>query len=86
MRLTQSDWIVSTGLRAVEADSEMTAMPDTVLGDPRLSLIAKGLYAILLSRSGQPLNPYKDAIEDPAEISVAIEELIAAGQAVRVER
>lgn len=64
----------------------MTAILYTVLGDPGLSLIAKGLYALLLSFPGQPIDPYEDAIEDPAEISAGIEELIAAGHAVRVER
>ena len=86
MSSTQSDWIASGGLRAVETASEGIAIPDAVLGDPRLSLIAKGLYALLLSYPGQPIDPYEDAIEDPAEISAGIEELIAAGHAVRLER
>lgn len=86
MSPTQSDWIACTGLRAVEGDTETIAIPDTVLGDPGLSLIAKGLYVLLLSYPGQPIDPYEDAIEDPAEISASIEELIAAGHAVRVER
>lgn len=86
MSSPQSDWITATGLRAVEADPETIAISDTVLGDPSLSLIAKGLYALLLNYPGQPIDPYEDAIEDPAEISAGIEELIVAGHAVRVER
>lgn len=86
MNPKHSDWIAATGLRAVDADPEMTAIPDAVLGDPHLSLLAKGLYALLLSYSGRPIDPYEDAIEDPTEISLGIEELIAAGHAVRIER
>lgn len=86
MNAAQSDWIAATGLRAVQTDHEMTAIPETVLGDLRLSLIARGLYALLLSYPGQPIDPYEDAIEDPADISLAIKELIAAGHAVRVDR
>ncbi|MBF0671783.1 MAG: hypothetical protein IR160_04270 [Salinibacterium sp.] len=82
----RSDWIAPTGVRAVEVDALDTAIPDSALSDPRLSLAAKGLYALLLAYQSQPIDPYDDAIEDEADIRAAIEELIESGYAVRVER
>lgn len=58
------DWIAATGPRAVSGRAEDTAIPHAELGDPRFSLIAKGLYALVLAEQGQPFNPYEDAIED----------------------
>jgi len=55
------------------------------MNDPRLSLMAKGLYALMLTYQGQPIDPYYESIDDEAEISVAIDELVAVGYAVRVE-
>jgi len=81
-----SDWIAPTGVRAVEADAIDTAIPDSAMSDPRLSLAAKGLYALLLTYQGQPLDPYEDAIEDEADIQAAIDELIVNGYAVRVAK
>jgi hypothetical protein len=80
-----TDWIAPTGVRAVEPNASDTAIPDAKMSDPRLSLTAKGLYALLLTCQGQPVNPFEDAIEDEAEIRAAIAELIANGYAVRVE-
>ena len=56
------------------------------MNDPRLSLVAKGLYAALLPHQGQPIDPYDDAIEDEGEIRTAIDEVVACGYAVRVRR
>jgi hypothetical protein len=81
-----SDWIAPTGVRAVEVDATDTAIPASAMSDPRLSLAAKGLYALLLTYQGQPIDPYDDAIEDEADIRAAIEELIESGYAVRVAR
>ena len=81
-----SDWIAPTGLRALEPEAIDTAIPDTAMLDPRLSLAAKGLYALLLSYQGQPVDPYEDAIEDEADIRAATNELIELGYAVRVTR
>lgn len=81
-----SDWIAPTGVRAVEVDAIDTAIPDAAMSDPRLSLAAKGLYALLLTYQGQPIDPYDDAIEDDADIRAAIEELVECGYAVRVKR
>lgn len=82
----QSDWIAPAGLFAVDADYSATTIPSSVLGDADLSLIAKGIYVLACSYHSRPINPYEDAIEDPADISAAIEELIATGLIVRIER
>ena len=81
---TNEDWIAATGPRAVSENAEDTAIPYAVLDDPRLSLIAKGLYALVLTGQGQPINPYEDAIEDVEDIRVAVEKLIDARLVVRV--
>lgn len=86
MTTPASDWIAPTGVRAVEADAIDTAIPDSAMSDPQLSLAAKGLYALLLTYQRQPIDPYDDAFEDEADIRAAINELIASGYAVRVER
>jgi|GEM_PF-5592534 len=80
-----SDWIAPTGVRAGEVDALDTAIPDSAMSDPRLSLAAKGLYALLLTYQGQPIDPFEDAIEDEADIRAAIDALIASGYAVRVK-
>lgn len=80
-----SDWIAPNGVRAVELDAADTSLPDSAMNDPQLSLVAKGLYALLLAYQGQPIDPYYDAIEDEGEIRAAIEELVASGYAVRVK-
>ena len=86
--MTQSftDWIAPTGLRRVIQDAVATDIPDDAMSDPRLSLIAKGLYALLLTHQGQPIDPYEDAVEDAVEIRAAIDELIENGYATRVIR
>lgn len=78
-------WIAARGPRAVTDDAEDTAIPYAVLDDPNLSLIAKGMYALVLSYQGQPVNPYEDAIEDAEDIRAAIDELLNAGLVVRVQ-
>lgn len=77
-------WIAPASLRAVETDPEATAIPGSVLADPELSLMAKGIYALAVAHQGQPINPYDDAVEDPAKIGEALAELIGAGLIVRV--
>lgn len=86
MKSPASDWIAPTGVRSVEADAIDTAIPDSAMSDRRLSLAAKGLYALLLTYQGQPIDPYDDAVEDEADIRAAIDELIECGYAVRVRR
>lgn len=81
-----NDWVAVTGLLLVDPNATTTLVPDVVMEDPRLSLAAKGLYAVLLSYQGQPIDPYEDAIEGEEEIRVAIDELVACGYAVRVRR
>ncbi|MFB8190360.1 hypothetical protein ACFC14_13615 [Microbacterium sp. NPDC055988] len=81
---TNEDWIAATGPRAVSEKAEDTAIPYAVLDDPHLSLIAKGLYALLLTGQGQPINPYEDAVEDVEDIRLAIDELVEAGLVIRV--
>lgn len=78
------EWIAANGPRLVSDDPDDTAIPDTVLNDPNLSLAAKGLYALVILRQGQPPNPYEDAFEDTATIRGAIEELVSAGLVSRV--
>ncbi|MDF1478789.1 hypothetical protein PYV02_06785 [Leifsonia sp. H3M29-4] len=78
------DCIAARGLWPLTDDKAGIPIPDHVLADRDLSLIAKGLFTLLLANNGQPVNPYEDAYEDAADIAVAIEELIAAGLAVRV--
>jgi len=77
------DWIAPTGLRLVDPDAAETFVPASAMEDPRLSLTAKGLYGLLLSNQGDPIDPYDDAIEDESEIKAAIDELIRTGYAVR---
>jgi hypothetical protein len=81
-----SDWVAVTGLHAVDPDATTTLVPGSVMNDPRLSLVAKGLYTALLSYQGQPIDPYEDAIEDEGEIRTAIDQLVECGYAVRVGR
>ncbi|WP_286299424.1 hypothetical protein [Microbacterium suwonense] len=57
-----------------------------MLNDVELSLAAKGLFALLVASQGQPIDPFDDALEDNADISAAIDELLGAGLAVRVAR
>ena len=80
-------WIAMAGVRLYQQGAETTdIIPDNVLADPRLSLVAKGLYALLLTHQGEPIDPYDDAIESAGEIRGAVDELIAAGYAVRISR
>lgn len=81
---TNEDWIAATGPRAVSENAEDTAIPYAVLDDPNLSLIAKGLYALVLTGQGQPINPYEDAVEDVEDIRSAIDGLVEAGLVIRV--
>lgn len=84
MKTHRSEWIAATGLRRVDIEAETTPLPEDVLADPELSLIAKGLYALLLAEQSRPVNPSDDAIESESEIAAAINELTDAGLAVRV--
>ncbi|BDZ39351.1 hypothetical protein ACFPJ2_08445 [Microbacterium suwonense] len=81
-----SEWIAARGLRPVSADPSELGIPDHVLNDVELSLAAKGLFALLVASQGQPIDPFDDALEDNADISAAIDELLGAGLAVRVAR
>lgn len=56
------------------------------MNDASLSLEARGLYALLAASQGQPVDPYRDRVEDASVITDAIEELIVAGLAVRVSQ
>lgn len=67
-----------------ERHPDDSAIPDAVMDDPRFSLIAKGLYSLVLAHQGQPINPNEDAIEDVEDVRVAVEELVDAGLVVRV--
>jgi len=86
MTSSGTDWVAPTGLRPYDADAKSTAIPASAMNDPRLSLVARGLYALLLSYQGKPIDPYEDAIEEPGDLRAAIEELINCGYAVRVAR
>lgn len=86
MTSTATDWIAPTGMRPFDAEATSTATPAAAMNDERLSLAAKGLYALLLSYQGEPIDPYEDAVEDIDDICAAIEELIDCGYAVRVAR
>ncbi|WP_159084962.1 hypothetical protein [Planctomonas deserti] len=79
-----SDWIAGAGLRAVRDDAGDVGIPPDILADQDLSLMARGLYALLLAQQGAPIDPYDDAVESPVDLAAAIEELITAGLAVRV--
>ena len=78
------EWIATSGPRLVSYDPAGSAIPAGVLSDARLSLRAKGLYALVLAKQGQPINPYEDAFESVEDIRAAIDELVAAGLVVRV--
>lgn len=82
----QEEWIAATGPRPVHGDIADAVIPDHVLDAPNLSLMAKGLYALVLTGQGQPINPYEDAYEDLQDIAAAIEELVGAGLVVRVTK
>jgi hypothetical protein len=79
-----SDLIAATGVRPVVANTADVDIPSDVLADQDLSLMARGLYALLVAEQGKPVDPYDDAFESPEDLAAAIEELIAAGLAVRV--
>jgi hypothetical protein len=79
-----SDWIAAAGLRVVEADASNVGVPPEILADQQLSLIARGLYALLLAQQGQPVDPCEEAFESEEDLAGAIDELLAAGLAVRV--
>lgn len=78
------EWIAATGPRIVSDAPEDNAISDAVLRDAKLSLIAKGLYALVLTQKGQPINPYEDAFEDVEDIRAAVDELVEAGLILRV--
>ena len=78
-------WIAATGVWPVHDDIADAVIPEHVLNDPALSLIAKGLFALLVAEKGRPVNPYEDSYETPAAITEAVEELISTGLAVRVQ-
>lgn len=84
MRERPSDFIAAAGLRRVVADAADVEISPDVLADQDLSLMARGLYAVLIAEQGKPVDPYDDAFESSADLAVAIEELLAAGLAVRV--
>lgn len=65
-------------------DPEETVIPDAVLSDPELSLMAKGIYALALSHQSQPINPYDETVESTEVIGVAIEQLVEAGLVKRM--
>jgi hypothetical protein len=81
-----TDWIAAAGLRLYDPDATTTLIPDDVMQDPDLSLIARGLYAGLLVEQGRPIDPYENGLDDDGELAAAVEELIQAGLAVRVAR
>lgn len=81
-----ADWIAPTGVRAVDPGAQATGIPDVVLNDESLSLAARGLYALVLTYRGEPINPYEDAVESPADIGSAVDELIERGLVVRPSR
>ncbi|WP_298868484.1 hypothetical protein [uncultured Microbacterium sp.] len=83
---SNSEWIAVTGLWPVHADVSDATIPDHILADPNLSLMAKGLFALLVAEQGRPVNPCDDAYESPEDIANAIDELVAAGLAVRIEK
>ncbi|WP_426186091.1 hypothetical protein [Microbacterium sp. TWP3-1-2b2] len=80
------DWIAARGAWAVTDEPGGTPLPDHLLADPDLSLMAKGILALLLAEQGHPVNPYEDAHEEPADIKAAVEELVAANLVARVTR
>lgn len=79
-----SDFIAAAGLRSVVDDPADVDVSLDVLADQDLSLIARGLYALLVTEQGNPIDPYEDALESEEDLAAAIEELIAAGLAVRL--
>lgn len=83
---SREDRIAPTGLWRVSNDEGGIPIPDHLMADPSLSLMAKGLLALLLAEQGRPVNPYEDALESDGDIAAAIEELIDAGLAVRIEQ
>lgn len=80
------EWIVATGLWPVHERVADVVVPEHVLADPDLSLIAKGLFTLLVAEQGKPVNPFDDAYEDVADIQGAVDELVDAGLAVRVAK
>ncbi|MGF2948220.1 hypothetical protein [Microbacterium alcoholitolerans] len=80
------DWIAARGVWPLRDEPGCTPIPEHLLADPDLSLMAKGVLALLLAERGRPVNPYKDAYEDEADIRAAVEELLAADLVVRVAR
>lgn len=86
MEAPHEDWIAATGLWPVREDMADVVVPDHVLAAPDLSLMAKGLFALLVAHQGRPVNPFDDPYEDLADIQAAIDELIKNGLAIRVAK
>lgn len=80
------DSIAATGVWPLTDEPGGTPLPEHLLADSDLSLVAKGILGLLLAEQGQPVDPYDDSYEDPAGIKTAIDELVAANLAVRVTR
>lgn len=79
-----TDWIAANGLRSVGRNSTWTLLPTEALGQSGLSLTAIGICMDLLNAPGRPTDPYESGLEEPADIAIAIDELITGGYAVRV--
>lgn len=80
------DWIAVRGPLPLDGNPAGVPIPQTVLSDPNLSLMAKGLFSRLLAEPGVPVNPYEDAYEAEDDIAAAVEELIEADLIMRVSR
>jgi hypothetical protein len=78
------EWVAVAGRRLIDPDATTTDVPTVVMNDQSLSLVARGIYVALLSYQGQPIDPYENAIDDDGVITAAINELVAAGLAVRM--
>lgn len=66
------------------ADVADVEISHDVLADQDLSLMARGLYALLVAEQGRPVDPYDEAFESREDLAAAIEELLRAGLAVRL--
>lgn len=79
-----SDFLLATNVRAGSSREEIERGIQQVLQQPSFSLLAKGLYTLLVEQPGEAVNPFHDLYEPAEAVHRAAEELISAGLAIRV--
>lgn len=80
------DWIAPIAGFATADEATANIAATAAMENPHLSLLAKGLHALVLTHEGEPINPYADSYQPPELIKAAIEELLEAGLIIRAQQ